>query len=140
MKAFTYIRASSVDDAVAALHAHRDAKFLGGGTNLIDLMKNGVEQPAKLIDINRVQLAIDCLQLCPKLMLLLENRRSCAVEALTLGVRELLLHGGSPLGPPLVRAYGTAGTQATGVYWLYLGAFVLVFLAGAWAVLVRRVR
>ncbi|HEX4526402.1 MAG TPA: ATP-binding cassette domain-containing protein [Gaiellaceae bacterium] len=58
----------------------------------------------------------------------------------TLGVRDLLLHGGSPLGPPLVRAYGTAGTQATGVYWLYLGAFVLVFLTGAWAVLVRRVR
>jgi ABC-type transport system involved in multi-copper enzyme maturation permease subunit len=58
----------------------------------------------------------------------------------TLGVRDLLLHGGSPLGPPLVRAYGNAGTQATGVYWLYLGAFVLVFLAGAWAVLVRGVR
>jgi ABC-type multidrug transport system ATPase subunit/ABC-type transport system involved in multi-copper enzyme maturation permease subunit len=53
------------------------------------------------------------------------------------GVRGLLLHGGSPLGPPLVRAYGNAGEEAAGVYWLYLGAFVLVFLAAAWATLVR---
>ena len=37
-----------------------------------------------------------------------------AFEAIghTLGVRDLLLHGGSPLGPPLVRAYGNAGEQA----------------------------
>jgi ABC-type multidrug transport system ATPase subunit len=55
----------------------------------------------------------------------------------TLGVRHLLQHGGSPLGPPLVRAYGNAGTAAAGVYWLYLGVFVLVFLGGAWAALVR---
>ena len=33
------------------------AKFLGGGTNLIDLMKMGVETPPQLIDINRIQLA-----------------------------------------------------------------------------------
>src|SRR5581483_477227 len=65
-----------------------------------------------------------------------------AFEALghTLGVRSLLLHGGSPLGPPLVRAYGSAGTAATGVYWLYLAIFVAVFLAGAWLALVRGCR
>jgi ABC-type multidrug transport system ATPase subunit len=57
-----------------------------------------------------------------------------------LGVRGLLLHGGSPLGPPLVRAYGNAGEQAAGVYWLYLGAFVLIFLGAAWATLVRGCR
>jgi ABC-type multidrug transport system ATPase subunit len=55
-----------------------------------------------------------------------------------LGVRGLLLHGGNPLGPPLVRAYGSAGEQAAGVYWLYLGAFSVVFLTGAWAVLAKR--
>jgi len=32
----------------------KDARFLAGGTNLIDLMKNGVEQPTRLIDINRL--------------------------------------------------------------------------------------
>jgi ABC-type multidrug transport system ATPase subunit/ABC-type transport system involved in multi-copper enzyme maturation permease subunit len=57
-----------------------------------------------------------------------------------LGVRGLLLHGGSPLGPPLVRAYGNAGERAAGVYWLYLGAFVLVFLVAAWGTLVRGCR
>jgi len=53
------------------------------------------------------------------------------------GVRGLLLHGGSPLGPPLVRAYGNAGESAAGVYWVYLAAFVVVFLTGTWAVLRR---
>jgi xanthine dehydrogenase YagS FAD-binding subunit len=56
MRPFTYIRAATVDDAVAACAAHRDAKFLGGGTNLVDLMKMGVEQPLHVIDITRVPL------------------------------------------------------------------------------------
>jgi len=54
-----------------------------------------------------------------------------------LGVRDLLTHGGSTLGPPLVEAYGNAGTSATGLYWLYLVVFAIVFFAGAWAVLLR---
>jgi hypothetical protein len=57
-----------------------------------------------------------------------------------LGVRGLLLHGGSPLGPPLVRSYGDAGEQATSTYWLYLAAFSLVFFAGAWLALLRGCR
>ena len=54
-----------------------------------------------------------------------------AFEALghDLGVRHILSDGGSPLGPPLVAAYGDAGTQATGTYWLYLAAFTAVFFA-----------
>ena len=56
MRPFTYIRATTVDDAVAACAAHRDAKFLGGGTNLVDLMKMGVETPLHLVDITRVPL------------------------------------------------------------------------------------
>ena len=40
--------ASDVDDARSPLRRNRDAKFLGGGTNLVDLMKMGVEQPAAL--------------------------------------------------------------------------------------------
>ena len=63
-----------------------------------------------------------------------------AFEALghDLGVRHLLAHGGSPLGPPLLQAYGNAVTQTTGLYWLYLAAFAVVFFAGAWITLVRR--
>ena len=57
-----------------------------------------------------------------------------------LEVRELLAGGGSPLGPPLLESYGDAGTQATGLYWLYLAAFTVVFLVGTWAVLRLRLR
>jgi ABC-type multidrug transport system ATPase subunit/ABC-type multidrug transport system permease subunit len=65
-----------------------------------------------------------------------------AFEALghDLGVRHILAHGGSPLGPPLLDAYGNAGTRATGVYWLLLAAFTVVFLSGALLILRRRCR
>ncbi len=65
-----------------------------------------------------------------------------AFEALghDLGVRHILADGGSPLGPPLIAAYGDAGTQATGVYWLYLAAFTVVFFFGAWLILRRKTR
>lgn len=50
MLPFSFIH---VNDADAAIHAAGPLdKFLGGGTNLIDLMKQGVERPPKLIDIN----------------------------------------------------------------------------------------
>ena len=54
-----------------------------------------------------------------------------------LGVRDILAHGNSPLGPPMLTAYGPADTSATHVYWLYLLAFIVVLLAAAWAALVR---
>lgn len=54
MNPFAYQRVEQEDAAVEAV-AHRvDARFLAGGTNLIDLMKNGIEQPTRLIDINRL--------------------------------------------------------------------------------------
>ncbi|MGH7937588.1 MAG: FAD binding domain-containing protein, partial [Bryobacteraceae bacterium] len=56
MTPFTYSRASDPQGAISGLAAHPQAKFLGGGTNLIDLMKMGVEQPKQLIDINRIPL------------------------------------------------------------------------------------
>jgi xanthine dehydrogenase YagS FAD-binding subunit len=55
MKPFDYTRAATVQDAVAAI-VQPEAKFLGGGTNLIDLMRMGVEAPTRLVDINRVPL------------------------------------------------------------------------------------
>jgi xanthine dehydrogenase YagS FAD-binding subunit len=57
VRPFAYIRSASVQNAVAAMQGAREAKFLGGGTNLIDLMKMGVEQPAQLIDISRLPLS-----------------------------------------------------------------------------------
>lgn len=52
-----------------------------------------------------------------------------------LAVRDLLLHGGSPLGPPLVASYGSAGLEPVTTYWSYLAMFVLVFFVATWAVL-----
>ena len=53
---FEYARASDVADAVRQIAADPDAKFIAGGTNLIDLMKEDVERPARLIDISRLPL------------------------------------------------------------------------------------
>jgi len=57
MNPFTYTRATDTDQAVTAVSGKPQAKFLGGGTNLIDLMKMGVETPNDLVDINRLPLA-----------------------------------------------------------------------------------
>jgi xanthine dehydrogenase YagS FAD-binding subunit len=57
MKPFTYTRATDPQQAVNGVAGKADAKFLGGGTNLIDLMKMGVETPNALIDINRLALS-----------------------------------------------------------------------------------
>ncbi len=57
MNPFTYSRAADAQQAVNAIASNTGAKFLGGGTNLVDLMKMGVETPAALVDINRLPLA-----------------------------------------------------------------------------------
>ncbi|MER8000279.1 MULTISPECIES: FAD binding domain-containing protein [unclassified Streptomyces] len=56
MKEFGYRRASDVSGAVALLDADPEARFLGGGTNLVDLMKTGVERPALLVDVRELPL------------------------------------------------------------------------------------
>jgi xanthine dehydrogenase YagS FAD-binding subunit len=53
---FVYRRASSQSDALAALRGTPNAKFLAGGTNLLDLMKDAVETPSMLVDINGLPL------------------------------------------------------------------------------------
>lgn len=53
MRPFKFTRAASVADAVKA-GASQDARFIAGGTNLLDLMKEKVERPAELIDITRI--------------------------------------------------------------------------------------
>jgi xanthine dehydrogenase YagS FAD-binding subunit len=53
---FQYARADDVADAVRQMAGNPGAKFIAGGTNLIDLMKMDVENPATLIDITRLPL------------------------------------------------------------------------------------
>jgi xanthine dehydrogenase YagS FAD-binding subunit len=57
MNPFAYSRVSDTQQALSGIAAKPQTKFLGGGTNLIDLMKMGVETPAQLIDITRLPLA-----------------------------------------------------------------------------------
>jgi xanthine dehydrogenase YagS FAD-binding subunit len=63
MKPFTYERASSPAEAAAAAARIPDAKFIAGGTNLLDLMKLQIEAPAHLIDVNG--LALDKIESTP---------------------------------------------------------------------------
>jgi xanthine dehydrogenase YagS FAD-binding subunit len=56
MKSFTYERAHSPADAAAAAARIPGAKFIAGGTNLLDLMKLQIETPAHLIDVNGLAL------------------------------------------------------------------------------------
>ncbi|MEV4233488.1 FAD binding domain-containing protein, partial [Streptomyces bobili] len=54
MKPFAYVRAGSLAEAADAYASHPGARYLGGGTNLVDLMKLGVEEPTALIDVTRL--------------------------------------------------------------------------------------
>ncbi|MEV7736159.1 xanthine dehydrogenase family protein subunit M [Streptomyces sp. NPDC088921] len=56
MREFVYDRALDVSGALALLDADPDARYLGGGTNLVDLMKTGVERPTRLVDVRELPL------------------------------------------------------------------------------------
>jgi len=55
MTPFKYQRASSAEDAVRRVAANPQARFLGGGTNLLDLMKEGVTGADEIVDLTRLQ-------------------------------------------------------------------------------------
>ncbi|MEC8035983.1 MAG: xanthine dehydrogenase family protein subunit M [Pseudomonadota bacterium] len=56
MKSFTYERASTPAQAAAAVAGRQGAKFLAGGTNLLDLMKLEIETPTHLVDVQDLKL------------------------------------------------------------------------------------
>lgn len=56
MKAFSYERASSLEAAAKTVAANPQAKFIAGGTNLLDLMKLEIETPTHLVDVNTLGL------------------------------------------------------------------------------------
>ena len=63
MKAFTYEKARTPADAAAAARSTPGAKFVAGGTNLLDLMKLEIETPTHLVDVNG--LALDTIEATP---------------------------------------------------------------------------
>ena len=57
MRPFNYSRATDAAAAVNAVAGNKEAKFLAGGTNILDLMKEGVENPSALVDVLRLNLS-----------------------------------------------------------------------------------
>lgn len=59
MKAFSYARADDVPAAIRLATETTGARYLGGGTNLVDLMRETVEQPTALVDVTRLSREIE---------------------------------------------------------------------------------
>lgn len=57
MRTFEYVRAADVDQAIVAVTADPSTAYLAGGTTQLDLMKDGVLNPIRLVDITRLPLA-----------------------------------------------------------------------------------
>lgn len=57
MNNFSYARATEISGAINEIAGQETAKYIAGGTNLIDLMKENVMRPSKLVDINRLSLS-----------------------------------------------------------------------------------
>lgn len=57
MNTFRYTEATDAADAIRAVAANQSAKFLAGGTNVVDLMREYVERPSELVNISRLDLA-----------------------------------------------------------------------------------
>lgn len=64
MKAFTYEKAKSPAEAASAAASIKGARFIAGGTNLLDLMKLQIETPTHLIDVN--DLGLDKIEATPE--------------------------------------------------------------------------
>ncbi|MFE3451971.1 FAD binding domain-containing protein [Nonomuraea sp. NPDC059194] len=56
MRNFTYTRADDVQTAIQLMSRQPRAKYLGGGTNLVDLMRENIEQPDAVIDVTALPL------------------------------------------------------------------------------------
>jgi xanthine dehydrogenase YagS FAD-binding subunit len=54
MNPFTYVRARNSDEAIATITHEPQAMFIAGGTNILDLMKEGVHTPSQLVDIRKL--------------------------------------------------------------------------------------
>lgn len=57
MRAFKYTKVNNVTSAIKQIQGNTNARFLAGGTNILDLMKEDVERPDELIDISRLDLS-----------------------------------------------------------------------------------
>src|SRR6266496_3634826 len=59
MRNFAYTRADDAATAIAMVSRSPGAKYLGGGTNLVDLMRENIEQPDALVDVTHLSHRIE---------------------------------------------------------------------------------
>src|SRR4051812_44850933 len=100
MRTFEYIRADDVDAAVAMVSSEPDAHYLAGGTTQLDLMRDGVLEPVRLVDLTRLPLRgivrdTDFLRV-GALTTMEELAADATVDERIGFVREALLMGASP--------------------------------------------
>jgi xanthine dehydrogenase YagS FAD-binding subunit len=122
MRPFTYTRAGTVEEAIHAHGQSPDVQFIGGGTNLLDLMKMGVEKPVHLVDINRLPLTqIEEYEGGVRIGALVRNTEAAAHQLIRTRypvLSEALLAGASPQ----LRNMATMGgnlLQRTRCYYFY---------------------
>jgi xanthine dehydrogenase YagS FAD-binding subunit len=100
VKTFAYLSAADVDEALQSIASEPRAKFVAGGTNLVDLMREGIERPETVIDITR--LALDEVEELPdgrlRIGALVRNSRLAAhplIRARYPMLSQAILHGAS---------------------------------------------
>ena len=107
---FEYVRAGSVDEAIAALGSHEDAKLLAGGHSLLPAMRLRLARPATLVDIGRIS----------DLSYVREDGDRVAIGALTrhhdvansealISLCPIVANAAEQIGDPQVRHMGTIG-------------------------------
>jgi len=108
---FTYVRASSVDEALGVAAEHgEDAKFLAGGQSLLPLMKLRFASPAVLIDLGRIaELSYIRDEGTYVAIGALTRHHDVATSALLLADIPLLAHTAEAVGDPQIRHRGTIG-------------------------------
>jgi aerobic carbon-monoxide dehydrogenase medium subunit len=109
--AFDYVRAGSVDEALAALGEHGDdAKLLAGGHSLLPLMKLRLATPAVLVDIGRLQ-DLSYIRDAGDHVAIggLTRHRALETSDLLADQVPLLAHAAGQVGDPQVRHRGTIG-------------------------------
>ncbi len=107
---FEYFRAASVEEAVALLHRHEDAKVLAGGHSLLPIMKLRLAQPTALVDVGHIHIlrGISHHDSTIRIGALTTHAAIAASEVLR---REcpLLAEAAGKIGDPQVRNRGTIG-------------------------------
>ena len=108
---FEYLRADSVDAAIAALTEHGDeAKLLAGGHSLLPLMKLRLAAPSVLVDVGRLDDLRYINDACDHIAIgALTRHRDLEISTLLAAEAPLLSHAAGHVGDPQVRHRGTLG-------------------------------